>query len=570
MNETGNSNSPEVSVVIPVFNGEKWINRALKSVLSQTFSNLEIIVVDDGSTDQTINCVSQTRSDRLKLVKHDCNRGAAAARNTGIAAARGSWIAFLDADDAWRPDKLARQIKALDKAGNGVMACATGYQLHRHGRELTFSLKWTPKQFRREIVFGCTISPGSTLLVSRKVFSAIGTFDESFQRLEDWDWLLRYANRYDLAFVPMPLADIHQDISSPQPEIGKIEDALNRIRHKHLSDLPMIAKMRLRAFLLVEKAAALYRAGKIPSAVLFILAALSAYPFRNAAFYRMLWRSVATSAVLSNIPRPASGFQTSAGLQATRRVGRLLRKSFFWAWLDTTCQYRRSRIGPFWETVNVAVMIAGLTLVSSTVFGGNIVGHMGYIGTGIIAWTAISAMITEGPSTFVRSSSLITSTSIDSEVYVGRTVFKILITFAHHLIIFVIGAIFLIVPLGWTSLLAIPGIALLFANGFWMVTVLAFVCARFRDLELIVRNLLQLAFFVTPVFWDYQQVAIDRRSLVDLNILFHFLEIIRAPLLGHVPSSQNYLVVLVVTVLGSMFAFFVRRRMRHELAFFVQ
>src|SRR2546425_12408176 len=125
MEKTDTSSSLEVSVVIPVFNGEKSINRALKSVLSQTFSNLEIIVVDDGSTDQTINCVSQAPSDRLKLVKHDRNRGAAAARNTGIAAARGSLIAFLDADDAWRPDKLARQIKALGKADNRVMACAT-------------------------------------------------------------------------------------------------------------------------------------------------------------------------------------------------------------------------------------------------------------------------------------------------------------------------------------------------------------------------------------------------------------------------------------------------------------
>ena len=191
----------------------------------------------------------------------------------------------------------------------------------------------------------------------------------------------------------------------------------------------------------------------------------------------------------------------------------------------------------------MAVMIGGLTLVSSAVFGGNVIGHMGYIGAGIIAWSAISAMITEGPSTFVRYGSLITSTNIDVDVYVGRTVFKILITFAHHLIIYAIGVVFLVVPLAWTSLLAIPGITLVFINGFWVVTVLAFICARFRDVELIVRNLLQLAFFVTPVFWDYQQVAADRRYIVDYNVLFHFIEIVRAPLLGQVPSARNYLVV---------------------------
>jgi homopolymeric O-antigen transport system permease protein len=258
-----------------------------------------------------------------------------------------------------------------------------------------------------------------------------------------------------------------------------------------------------------------------------------------------------------------------ADQSALPSMGRLLRKSFFWAWLDTVCQYRRSRIGPFWETINVAVMIGGLTLVSSAVFGGNVIGHMGYIGAGIIAWSAISAMITEGPNTFVRYGSLITSTNIDVDVYVGRTVFKVLITFAHHLIIYVIGLVFLVVPLGWTSLLAIPGIALLFANGFWVVTVLAFICARFRDVELIVRNLLQLAFFVTPVFWDYQQVAANRRYVVDFNVLFHFIEIVRAPLLGQIPSAQNYLVVGLVTVFGSGLALLVRRRMQRDLAFFV-
>jgi ABC-type polysaccharide/polyol phosphate export permease len=87
--------------------------------------------------------------------------------------------------------------------------------------------------------------------------------------------------------------------------------------------------------------------------------------------------------------------------------------------------------------------------------------------------------------------------------------------------------------------------------------------------QLIVRNLLQLAFFVTPVFWDYQQVATDRRFIFDFNILFHFLQIVREPLLGHIPDTKSYLVVAAVTGMGSTFAFLLRRRMRPELAFFV-
>jgi len=226
------------------------------------------------------------------LIKHSQNRGAAAARNTGIAAARGHWIAFLDSDDVWKQDKLSRQLEIMETAGPRVMACATGYHLHKKSQELTFRLRLTPRQFRREVVFGCTISPGSTLLVDRRAFDEIGMFDESFRRLEDWDWLLRFVKRYDMVFVPNPLADIYLGARPRLQDVSKIEDALDRIRLKHLPRLSALAKLRLQSTLLVEKAAMLYRAGKPLPAIVNILAALSVYPFRNTAFFRMLWRSV--------------------------------------------------------------------------------------------------------------------------------------------------------------------------------------------------------------------------------------------------------------------------------------
>jgi homopolymeric O-antigen transport system permease protein len=246
-----------------------------------------------------------------------------------------------------------------------------------------------------------------------------------------------------------------------------------------------------------------------------------------------------------------------------------LRKSFQWAWLDVICQYRRSRIGPLWESINVLVMVLGLTLVSAAIFGGSVSSHIGYIGLGIITWSAITALISEGTTAFVKNAAMITSTNIDIDLYVGRTIFKVLITFAHHLLIYIAGVLLMVVPLGWTSALAILGILLLFVNGFWVVTVLAFICARFRDVELIVRNLLQLTFFVTPVFWDYHQIANKSRFIVNYNVIFYFLEIIRAPLLGQVPPLRHYLVVVGVTVVGFVLGFVIYRRMRPRLAFYV-
>jgi ABC-type polysaccharide/polyol phosphate export permease len=246
-----------------------------------------------------------------------------------------------------------------------------------------------------------------------------------------------------------------------------------------------------------------------------------------------------------------------------------LRTSLQWAWLDTVCRYRRSKIGPLWETINMLVMMLGLSVVSSALFGGNIAAQMGYIGLGMIIWATINSLISEGSSTFVGNAGLITSSSLSIDLYVGRTVFKTLITFCHHIALYFLGLALLLVPLTWTSLLAIPGLILLFVNGYWIVTAVAFMCARFRDLEQIIRNLLQLTFFVTPIFWNPEVVGNRKRFIIDYNILYYFIDIIRGPLLGRIPPLKYYIIVLAFTAAGYVLAFLVYRRWRRSLAFFV-
>ena len=262
---------------------------------------------------------------------------------------------------------------------------------------------------------------------------------------------------------------------------------------------------------------------------------------------------------------PHSGAALWLGLRTLRN----LRKGLIWAWLDTVCQYRRSKIGPLWETVNVLVMTLGIAVVSSAVIGGTMTGLIGYIGLGIIVWTALTSLISEGTTVFVRNRDHILSSNLSIDFYVARLSFRIFVTFCHHLLLYVIGVAVGLITLQWAALLAIPGVVLLFVNGFWIMTLLALVCARYRDVELIVRNLLQLAFFVTPIFCDYRQIISERKFIVDYNILFYFLEIVRAPLLGEVPPAEMYIVVLSVTVVGYIMAYLVYRRMRRDLAFYV-
>ena len=247
-----------------------------------------------------------------------------------------------------------------------------------------------------------------------------------------------------------------------------------------------------------------------------------------------------------------------------------LRKCLDWAWLDIVCQYRRSKIGPLWETINVLVMILGITVVASAVFGGRATADLiGYVGLGIIIWSLISSSIVEGASTFVRNASYITGTNLSIDLYVGRTIFKTFLVFCHHFILYALALVTGFVSLSWTTPLALFGLMLLILNLYWMATFLAFVCARYRDVEIIIRNFMQLAFFITPVFWDYRLIAGDRQFIVNYNVFFYFIEIVRGPLLGQLPLLRYYVVVLAVTLVGYGLAFLVYRQMRRQLAFYV-
>jgi glycosyltransferase involved in cell wall biosynthesis len=291
-------NEPQITVVIPIFNGAATIKRAVDSVVAQSHSNLEIIIVDDGSTDGADGLIEQWSIERLTVIKHAQNRGAAAARNTGIAAARGNWVAFLDADDCWHPSKIERQVDALGAHGNSSFrACATGFVLHKQGRTRTVRVDLSPSQFRRDIRFGCTISPGSTLMVERRAFDEIGPFDETLRRLEDWDWLLRFSQHpgYDMKILSEPLADIFEHPlrkHARRDSLDPVMQSIERIGAKHLTSFHGVARRQLQSSLLVEKASRMDRARRPFSASVYVLAALAIYPRRNAAFFRSLWRAV--------------------------------------------------------------------------------------------------------------------------------------------------------------------------------------------------------------------------------------------------------------------------------------
>lgn len=193
-----------VSVIIPTYNRAAWVAEAVASVLAQTWRDSELLVVDDGSTDATLEALAPWR-ERLIYLRTRENRGVAAARNLGAKAARGRWLAFLDSDDLWRPRKLERQVAYL-AAHPELRICQTDELWVRHGRRVNPPVSHRKQGGRIFLpsLKRCLVSP-SAVMICRRLFWAAGGFDESLPACEDYDLWLRLAWRHDIGLVPEPL-----------------------------------------------------------------------------------------------------------------------------------------------------------------------------------------------------------------------------------------------------------------------------------------------------------------------------------------------------------------------------
>lgn len=194
--------APQVSIVLPTYNRAQTLPGALDSVLAQTFADLELIVVDDGSSDSTAEVLSRIDDPRLVTIRLEVRHGAAKARNAGIRKARGTWIAFQDSDDEWLPDKLerqlslAREVAGLRAVGGRYLVGAAPAPVHVVAPRLE-----TGEDYEAELLDGpCCITP--VWLIQRSLLDELGLFDERMPCLEDWDLMLRLSRRSPMRAVP--------------------------------------------------------------------------------------------------------------------------------------------------------------------------------------------------------------------------------------------------------------------------------------------------------------------------------------------------------------------------------
>lgn len=290
-----------VSVVIPAFNAADWVGCAIDSALAQTYSQREILVVDDGSTDATPEVLAGY-GDRIRIL-HQPNGGLSSARNLGIRQARGEFVAFLDADDRWLPEKLERQVHCL-RGDDRLGFCSTRTQVESPGGSAMGS--WDCPRIEGGLLrtlflrHAAVAGSGSSVLARRRLFERAGLFDVGLRSLEDIDMWMRLAALCDYACIDEPLTVIVKSPDSMSGNLDVMRRSALQVMHKNRHLLPPAEQGRFwqaaYAGVLTDYAKWELRAGRRLPAILHLLEALARAPLARwkltlGILYDAVWRT---------------------------------------------------------------------------------------------------------------------------------------------------------------------------------------------------------------------------------------------------------------------------------------
>ena len=244
-------------------------------------------------------------------------------------------------------------------------------------------------------------------------------------------------------------------------------------------------------------------------------------------------------------------------------------------WQDIKQRYRRSVLGPLWITIATGVVAAALGLLYSVLFKIPVAQFLPHVTVGLIMWNFISGCIKEGSDVFIDNEGLIKQLPSALSVHVYRLVWKQTLFLAHNMVIWVILMLIFPRPLGWDILLAIPALALLIVNGVWVSMFFGIIATRYRDVSPLLEAGTQLLFYVTPIVWTTQTLyeqggaVSERAKLAQLNPLYHYMEVVRAPLIGVDLPTYHWWVVIGCTIAGVLLALGAMKQWRFRVSYWV-
>ncbi|MCT7984818.1 glycosyltransferase family 2 protein [Laspinema sp. A4] len=228
---------PKISIIIPAYNAEKTILETWISIQNQTFSDWEVIVINDGSTDQTLPILQTINDPRLKVFSYT-NAGLPIARNRGLAEVTGDYIAFLDADDLWTPDKLEQQLATLEHYPEAGVAYSWVIFFNSEKKQQSLG---HPHSFEGNVypalLLNNFLGNGSNPLVTRKAIQSVGDFDPTFPHCADWDYYLRLAAQWSFVLVPQHQILYRQSVGSMTSKCAHIEHQLLTMIEKQFTTI---------------------------------------------------------------------------------------------------------------------------------------------------------------------------------------------------------------------------------------------------------------------------------------------------------------------------------------------
>ena len=238
------------------------------------------------------------------------------------------------------------------------------------------------------------------------------------------------------------------------------------------------------------------------------------------------------------------------------------------AWLDIKLRYRGSVLGPFWLTLSTAVMIGSMGFLYGTLFQMDLSHYFPFLALSIVLWNFLGSLISEACVSFTQAEGMIRAVRMPFTLYAGRVVLRNLLVLAHNVVVIVAVDILVGLNPGFIGLLAIPAFLLWLSVAVALCLLLGVLCARFRDIPPIVASIVQIAFFMSAVIWQPDQLK-AHEYLLAFNPFFTLLQIVRGPMLGELPSLAVYASALIYSGLVFAASWLVFSRVRGRIAFWV-
>jgi lipopolysaccharide transport system permease protein len=238
---------------------------------------------------------------------------------------------------------------------------------------------------------------------------------------------------------------------------------------------------------------------------------------------------------------------------------------------DIKHSYKRSAIGPLWTTLSMAIQITTMAVVFSLIFRIELEEYFPWLAASMLIWNFFATAITEGSNSLIRAEDFIKQIRISPTVYLLRSLQKSIILFGHNVLILPLVYLLFFRDYRPEMILVIPGLILLIGNLMWITVIIGFACARYRDLGPIIGSTLTILYFVTPIMWKPENLGNGELAhlLLGLNPVYHLLQVVRQPLVGELPTLENWLAGASLLVIGGVAAAVTYVKFRNKVAYWI-